>query len=63
MRHFSFAALSSASVLLSLVQAGPVASPLQRRYVETDVNRCRPLDPGRCTLSVISSLVGVLHVL
>ncbi|KAK7025535.1 hypothetical protein VNI00_015888, partial [Paramarasmius palmivorus] len=52
MQLFTFAILAT----ITLTQAKPI--PFNRRQ-ETDVNKCRPLDKGQCTLNLIATLVDV----
>lgn len=58
MQRSSFAAIFSAFILASLVEAAPLPGLLRQRDPETDVNRCRPLGENKCTLAVTSSLIG-----
>ncbi|KAK7024148.1 hypothetical protein VNI00_016526 [Paramarasmius palmivorus] len=52
------ALVSLATTAALLTKASPAPSQLNRRK-EIDVNKCRPLDKGQCTLNAIASMVVV----
>ncbi|KAK7439836.1 hypothetical protein VKT23_017408 [Stygiomarasmius scandens] len=51
-----FSTLLTLATTVLLVQAGPTRFT---RRQETDVNKCRPLGTGQCTLNVLASLTVV----